>query len=134
MTDGGVDGKDTDGAGSDDGTDGEGGNPPQAAVVNATISGIPILVSFKFPARFLNQHNYVKCAAMRMGRVRSEMAYRPACGRLVLSAPERMSELTVADRRLGASSNVDKRKDGSAGLGRSWFWIEHASVDVYAGL
>jgi hypothetical protein len=43
--------------GSDDGTDGEGGNPPQAAVVNATISSSPTLVSFKFAARFLNQHN-----------------------------------------------------------------------------
>ena len=60
MTEGGVGGKDTDGAGSDDGTDGEGGDPPQAAVVNATISSIPIPVSFKFAARFLNQHNYVK--------------------------------------------------------------------------
>ena len=62
MTEGGVGGNDTDGAGSDDGTDGEGGNPPQAAVVNAAISSIPILVSFKFAARFLNQHNYMKCA------------------------------------------------------------------------
>ena len=59
MTEGGVGGNDTDGAGSDDGTDGEGGNPPQAAVVNAAISSIPILVSFKFAARFLNQHNHV---------------------------------------------------------------------------
>ena len=62
MTEGGVGGKDTDGAGSDDGTDGEGGDPPQAAVVNATISSIPIPVSFKFAARFLTQHNYVKSA------------------------------------------------------------------------
>jgi hypothetical protein len=54
TTEGGVGGKDMDGAGSDDGTDGEGGNPPQAAVVNATISSIPTLVSFKFAARFLN--------------------------------------------------------------------------------
>ena len=76
MTGGGAGGKDTDGAGSDDGTDGEGGNPPQAAVVNATTSSIPTLVSFKFAARFLNQHNYVKCAVMRMGRVRSGAAPR----------------------------------------------------------
>jgi len=46
-------GEDTGGAGSDDGTDGEAGDPPQAAVVNTTISSIPILVSFKFAARFL---------------------------------------------------------------------------------
>jgi hypothetical protein len=64
---GGVVGGDTDGAGSDDGTDGEGGNPPQATVVKATISSIPILVSFKFAARFLNQQNYVKRAKMPHG-------------------------------------------------------------------
>jgi hypothetical protein len=57
----GVDGEgDPDGAGSDDGTDGEGGDPPQAAAVNAIISSISILASFKFVARVLNQHNYVK--------------------------------------------------------------------------
>ena len=43
MAEGGVD---TDGAGSDDGTDGKGGDPPHATVVN--VSSIPILVSFKF--------------------------------------------------------------------------------------
>jgi hypothetical protein len=58
-----LDGDDADGAGSDDG---EGGNPPQAAVVNATVSSIAILVSFKFAARFLNNH-YVKCATMPHG-------------------------------------------------------------------
>jgi hypothetical protein len=40
----------TDGAGIDEGTDGEDGDPPQAAVVNA--SSIPILASFKFALAF----------------------------------------------------------------------------------
>jgi hypothetical protein len=52
MTEGGVAGDDTLGAGSDDGTDGEGDSPPQAAVVNASISNIPIVVSFKFALAF----------------------------------------------------------------------------------
>jgi hypothetical protein len=52
-----------DGAGSDDGTDGEGGNPPHTAVVNATISSVPILVSFKVRCSLSDQHDYVKCAA-----------------------------------------------------------------------
>jgi len=43
-------GGDTDGAGSDDGSDGEGGNPPHAAVVN--VSSIAIVVSFKFALAF----------------------------------------------------------------------------------
>jgi hypothetical protein len=67
-----LDGDDAPGEGSDDGTDGEGGNPPHAAIVNAAISSIPILVSCKFAARFLNQHNYVSARRCRMGRFRSE--------------------------------------------------------------
>jgi hypothetical protein len=61
MTEGGMDGEDTDGTGSGDGTDDEGGNPPQTAVVNAT-SSIPIFVSFKVRLAFGIQ-KYVNCAA-----------------------------------------------------------------------
>jgi len=43
-----------------------------------------------------------------MGRVRSEMAYRPGCGRLVVSAPERMSEPTV-------SRQATRTQEGSVG-------------------
>jgi hypothetical protein len=57
----------TDGAGSGDGTDGDDGEPPQAAAVNATMSSIPILVSFKFAARFLYQHSLDEVAARRRG-------------------------------------------------------------------
>jgi len=50
TTEVGMGGGDTDGAGSDDGTEGDGGNPPHAAVVN--VSSIPIVVSFNFALAF----------------------------------------------------------------------------------
>jgi len=47
----GVDGTATDDAGSDDGTDGDGGNPPQVVTANASTS-TPNLVSFTFALPF----------------------------------------------------------------------------------
>jgi hypothetical protein len=48
MADGGVGGTDTVGTGSDDGPEGDAaGSPPHATFVNATMSSVPVLVSFK---------------------------------------------------------------------------------------
>ena len=62
MDDGGVGGTDTIGAGSDDGTEGAGGSPPQAAFVNETMSSVPVPVSVKVRCSLSDQHDCVNCA------------------------------------------------------------------------